>query len=197
VDRVRLRWIRSPPGRPGGGYLLGYGYAVGITNILLVAWLYLRWPQYRWPMAMVLIAQVGARVVFLLEKLYVVRTDLPLDILGVLVVFVAWAIVLFGFRILDPVPLARQAVIAQMRDGLLVLDAEGRVASLNPAAQAMLGARKEPRWANRSRICCPWSQMRMAVARLRGQSRSRSAWGRSRKPAITCWRPPHWRTCAG
>jgi serine phosphatase RsbU (regulator of sigma subunit) len=125
---------------PSAWVLLVYAYAVGIANILLVAWLFLRWPQYRWPMAMVLISQVGARAVYLLEKAYVVRTDLPLDILGVLVVFVAWAIVLFGFRILDPVPLARRAVIAQMHDGLLVLDAEGRVASLNPAAQAILGA---------------------------------------------------------
>jgi signal transduction histidine kinase len=124
---------------PAAPYLLGYGYAVGMANILLVAWLYLRWPQYRWPMAMVLIAQVGGRLVFVLEKLSVLRTDLPIDILGVLAVFVAWAIVLFGFRILDPVPLARQAMIAQMHDGLLVLDAGGRVASLNPAAQAMLG----------------------------------------------------------
>jgi signal transduction histidine kinase len=128
---------------PSAWVLLVYAYAVGIANILLVAWLFLRWPQYRWPMAMVLISQVGARAVYLLEKAYVVRTDLPLDILGVLVVFVAWAIVLFGFRILDPVPLARQAVIAQMRDGLLVLNAQGRVASLNPAAQAILGAPAE------------------------------------------------------
>jgi PAS domain S-box-containing protein len=125
---------------PAAWVLLVYGYAVGLANILLVAWLFLRWPQYRWPMAMVLIAQVGARAVFLLEMLYVVRSHLPLDILGILVVFVAWAIVLFGFRILDPVPLAHRAVIAQMRDGLLVVDAEGRVASLNPAAQAMMGA---------------------------------------------------------
>ncbi|HNS51552.1 MAG TPA: histidine kinase N-terminal 7TM domain-containing protein [Anaerolineae bacterium] len=124
---------------PAAWYVVGYGYVLGIVNILLVGWLFLHWPQYRWPMALVLLSQVGGRVVYLLEKLYVVGTDLPLDILGVLVVFVAWAIVLFGFRILDPVPLARQAVIAQMRDGLLVLDAEGRVASLNPAAQAMLG----------------------------------------------------------
>ena len=125
---------------PSAWVLLAYAYAVGIANILLVAWLFLRWPQYRWPMVMVLISQVGARVVYLLEKAYVVRTDLPVDILGVLVIFLMWAIVLFGLRILDPVPLARRAVIAQMRDGLLVLDTEGRVASLNPAAQAILGA---------------------------------------------------------
>jgi serine phosphatase RsbU (regulator of sigma subunit) len=120
--------------------IMAYAYAFGIANILLAAWLVLHWPQYRWPMAMVLIAQVGGRVVYLLEKVYVVRSHLPLDILMVLAVFVAWAIVLFGFRILDPVPLARQAVIAQMHDGLLVLDAQGRVTSLNPAAQAILGA---------------------------------------------------------
>lgn len=146
-DLHHLMWIGFaydgsvlPLKGPAAWYLLGYGYVLGIANILVVAWMFLRWPQYRWPMAMVLIAQVGGRVVYLLERLYIVRTNLPLDMLAVLVVFVAWAIVLFGLRILNPVPLARQAVIAQMRDGLLVLDAEGRVASLNPAAQAILGA---------------------------------------------------------
>jgi len=42
-------------------------------------------------------------------------------------------------HILNPITLAYQAVIAQMREGMLVLDREGRVAGLNPAACAILG----------------------------------------------------------
>jgi PAS domain S-box-containing protein len=55
-----------------------------------------------------------------------------------------YMIALFGFRILNPLPLARQMVIEQLRDGMLVLDPQGRVASLNPAAEKMLaGTRKQ------------------------------------------------------
>jgi len=46
---------------------------------------------------------------------------------------------LFGFRIFDPILLARQAVITQMHEGVLVLDLLGRVASLNPAAERIFG----------------------------------------------------------
>jgi diguanylate cyclase (GGDEF)-like protein len=49
----------------------------------------------------------------------------------------AWAI--FRFRFLDILPVAREAVVDRMADGVIVLDEEGRVMDLNPAAQAMLG----------------------------------------------------------
>jgi signal transduction histidine kinase len=53
---------------------------------------------------------------------------------------VACAIALFGYRIFDPIPLARQTVTEQMQAGMLVLDLEGRVISLNPAAERILNA---------------------------------------------------------
>lgn len=52
-------------------------------------------------------------------------------------VAVFWA--LFRFRFLELVPVARNAVIENMEDGLLVMDARGRVADINPAAGRVLG----------------------------------------------------------
>jgi len=49
----------------------------------------------------------------------------------------AWAI--FRFRFLDILPVAREAVVDRMTDGVIVLDEEGRVMDLNPAARALLG----------------------------------------------------------
>jgi PAS domain-containing protein len=46
---------------------------------------------------------------------------------------------LFRFRLLDLVPVARDAVIEGMRDGVIVADGYGRVVDLNPAAQRVLG----------------------------------------------------------
>ena len=48
----------------------------------------------------------------------------------------AWA--LFNYRLLDIAPLARDAAIESMSDGMIALDGDSRVVDLNPAAQAML-----------------------------------------------------------
>jgi PAS domain-containing protein len=49
---------------------------------------------------------------------------------------VAWS--LFRFRLLDIVPVAREAVIESMRDAVIVLDEQSRIVDLNPAAQRLL-----------------------------------------------------------
>ena len=46
---------------------------------------------------------------------------------------------LFRFQLLDIVPVARDAVIESMSDGVIVLDAQNRIVDLNPAAQNILG----------------------------------------------------------
>ncbi|MBN1979747.1 MAG: GAF domain-containing protein [Anaerolineae bacterium] len=50
---------------------------------------------------------------------------------------------LFRFRLLDIVPVARDAVIAEMPDGVIVLDAENRIIDLNPAAQRIIGHQED------------------------------------------------------
>jgi PAS domain S-box-containing protein len=46
---------------------------------------------------------------------------------------------LVGFRLFDLVPVARSAVVDNMGDGVLVLDGEGRIVDLNPAAAQIIG----------------------------------------------------------
>jgi PAS domain S-box-containing protein len=47
---------------------------------------------------------------------------------------------IFRFGLLSIVPVARDAVIEAMQDGVIVLDGADRVVDINPAAQAILGA---------------------------------------------------------
>ncbi|MGB3632811.1 MAG: histidine kinase N-terminal 7TM domain-containing protein, partial [Rubrobacteraceae bacterium] len=61
-------------------------------------------------------------------------TPFGFAISGVLVV---WG--LFRFRMLDILPIARNAVIENMKDGVIVIDLQNRVVDLNPAAQEILG----------------------------------------------------------
>jgi len=48
-----------------------------------------------------------------------------------------WSI--FGFQLLDLVPVARDTLIESMSDGMLVLDLQNRIVDLNPAAQSIIG----------------------------------------------------------
>jgi signal transduction histidine kinase len=123
----------------GNWMFVAYAYGLGIVNLIVFAWLFLRSPQHRWPVAIMLTGQVVARALYLLEAARALPPALPIDVPPIVFEYLTYAIALFGFRIFDPIPLARQQVIAQMREGVLVLDPQGRVASLNPAAQAILG----------------------------------------------------------
>jgi len=49
----------------------------------------------------------------------------------------AWGLYIFG--LLDIVPVARSAVIENMSDPMIVLDAQDRIVDLNPSAQSILG----------------------------------------------------------
>jgi len=52
---------------------------------------------------------------------------------------------LLRYGLLDIIPVARDVLIENMSDGVIVLDARNRLVDINPAAQMVLGARKNPR----------------------------------------------------
>jgi PAS domain S-box-containing protein len=77
-------------------------------------------------------------MIFLLDRVHLVQSILPLDLLGMSLEFLVYAIILFGFRIFDPIPLARRTAIEQLHSSMLVLDTQGKIVSLNPAAERIL-----------------------------------------------------------
>jgi PAS domain S-box-containing protein len=125
---------------PVAWFFIVYALGLSIINIIVLTWLFLHSPQHRWPVVMMLIGLVGGRVIYVLEKAYILHADLPIDMFGMVFEFLMYATVLFGFHILDPIPLARQTAIEQLQAGMLVLDLRGRIVSLNPAAVAILGS---------------------------------------------------------
>ena len=117
-----------------------YVYVLGLAVCIVFIRLFIRSPQHRWPAALILCEMLITRTAVLLDK-----TDAnlfaPMDL--TVLVWNAGAIVyglaLFGFRMFDPIPLARKTVIEQMREGMLVLDAGQQIVDLNPAAERILG----------------------------------------------------------
>lgn len=124
---------------PANWATVGAVYALGLANFIVLGLLFARSPQHRWPVAIIAAGQIGARVLYSIEAANLVRSIVPLDMITLVSLFVVYAVALFGFAMFNPLPLARHAVMAQMRDGVLVLDPEGQVASLNAAAQEILG----------------------------------------------------------
>jgi PAS domain S-box-containing protein len=88
-----------------------------------------------------LIGQVIGRGLFLMDETGIFQYDPSLSVPPVVFEYMMYAIALFGFRIFDPIPLARLAAVEQTHAGMLVLDHDGKVASLNPAAERMLDVR--------------------------------------------------------
>lgn len=124
---------------PAGAIITSYLAGLGLVIAATLIWLYVRSPLHRWPAVIMLLGQVGGRGLFLLSLVHPpLLSPIDLVVLATLSPLTAYAIALFGFRILDPLPAARQMALEQMREGLVVFDAQWRVASLNPAAEALL-----------------------------------------------------------
>ncbi|MCL4249873.1 MAG: PAS domain S-box protein [Anaerolineae bacterium] len=86
---------------------------------------------------MLLMALVFPFVTTVLAAFHLTLFDLTPFALTITGMIVSWN--LFSYRLIDLAPLARNIVTENMGDGMLVLDANGKVFSANPAAQRIFG----------------------------------------------------------
>jgi signal transduction histidine kinase len=127
---------------PAGAILVAYGVAMLLLYAAVFVWLFIRSPQHRWPVALMLLGQVTSRTLFLLDDANLpVLSPLDLSVFVVVLPWTTYAIALFGFHLLNPLPAAHQTVIEQMHAGMVVFDAKWQVVSLNPAAERIAGIR--------------------------------------------------------
>lgn len=107
--------------------------------MIVFGWLFVRSPQQRWPVVIMMTGMVVGRALLLLETAKIIPSGAPPFALE----YLMYAIALFGFRIFDPIPLARRTAIEQLHSGMLVLDPLGKIVSLNPAAGVIFGSPKK------------------------------------------------------
>ena len=115
-----------------------YTYALLLFSTLLLAQTLIRSPRLRRGQAGILLVSA---LVPLVGQVSSTLNPLPLDltpfaftISGLMVV---WGV--SRFRLFDIVPVARNAVVDSMSDGVLVLDVQNCVLDINPAAQNIIG----------------------------------------------------------
>ncbi len=110
---------------------------VGVQVIVLLA-LAARSPQHRWPVALILLGQVAARVAFIVDRSNATAAPLDLALVFNALLFVFYALALSCFHLFDLIPVACATGIEQMETGLMVLDAQRRIVDVNPAAAKIL-----------------------------------------------------------
>jgi PAS domain S-box-containing protein len=118
---------------------IAYGFGLGLLSLVVFIWLAVRSPGHRWPVAIMLVGQISGYPVYLLNAIKINLLHPPEFVFLTFIFPVSmYALALYRFHVFDPVPLARSAVIEQMNEGMLVLDLEGKVVDLNPAAGKIL-----------------------------------------------------------
>lgn len=127
----------------GGWFWIHAAYSytlLAIGTALIVGSLVQSVPLYRRQSFALLVAVLTPWLVnasFIFGLRLIPRLDLTPVAFTVTGLAVAWG--LLQGRFLDLVPVARDAIFAGLSDGVLVLDAQGRIVDLNPAAAEVLG----------------------------------------------------------
>jgi PAS domain S-box-containing protein len=123
---------------------IGYGYFLSLLHLTVLAWLFVRSPRHRWVVIGLIFALFslrGASFFGLVFRNPVAPLNPMVLVLNLALLPYAFAIV--RFRMFEVVPVARDAAVECMADGLMVLDAENRVADVNQAAQKLFGITRQ------------------------------------------------------
>jgi PAS domain S-box-containing protein len=169
-------WSRTEPSPVGNNLLVyhhgpwfwvnaAYAYACIIVGIIALIRVIVRSPNVYRQQASAMLA--SALVPFLGNVIYLFVNPIPgFDVTPIAFAltggFVSWS--MFRYHLLDLVPVARDVLIESLTDGVLVLDAQNRIADINPAAQqlvgvsaAVIGQHAETAlagWPELARLCC-------------------------------------------
>ena len=127
-------------------------YASVIWSYLLIgwsAWLYLKLYRrggriYRQQASLMVLASALPVLANMITQLGLSPLPWGLDAFFFSLSSVPIALALFWFRFLDITPVAHQAVMDQIPEGVIVIDSAGRVVDLNPTASRLIGTGNTP-----------------------------------------------------
>jgi PAS domain S-box-containing protein len=146
VARISLDQSTTPP-----TFIWEHGslnrIVVGYQYALLAAGVFVLWRKlqrssslYRDQIVAILIATAAPWLASVPYQIMVVPREIPLMAIGFLITGAALVWGLYRRRLLDVVPVARTLLIETMQDAVLVVNRQGRLVDLNPAARELMGA---------------------------------------------------------
>jgi len=120
-----------------------YIYVLSVLHLLSLLWLFLRSPRHRMIVAFLLVSLLSTRIAFVLEAVNW-SSSIPIDPMIVFVTFAVlpYAVAVFRFRMFDVVAVARDTIIEQMANAVIVLDIKDRIVDFNRAAQTIFNVAK-------------------------------------------------------
>jgi PAS domain S-box-containing protein len=120
--------------------ITAYAFLLVLSAVIVLLWLAIRSHHLRRPATIMLLGMVVAFGFYTLasidESLFG-PGERVLLVLGPL--SLSYSLAFFRYHILDPVPIARAAALEQVREGMLVLDLQGRIADSNITAAKIVG----------------------------------------------------------
>lgn len=117
-----------------------YGYILSLLHLTVLVWLFVRSPRHRLAAAGLIVGLLVLRAAFLLDfQGWNPFYPLNAKIIALNLTALLYAVAAFQFQLFDVTPIARDAFVEAIADGVLVLNQEDRIADLNPAARRLLG----------------------------------------------------------
>jgi signal transduction histidine kinase len=166
-----LVWTSFTPSPLGGNVLIyghgpwfwvvvAYSYLTLFASFYILAHMLVKFQAPYRRQAWIMLISVG--VPFAVNAIYSFDLGpLPgLELAPIAFIFSSVLIVfgLFRFQLLDLVPVAHDLLIANMTDGLIVLDGRNRIVDINPTARKFIGANTSPIGLTIESVCPPIAQ---------------------------------------
>ncbi len=153
-------WVWSADHGAGFWLHAAYSYLLFVLGSFLLIQVLFRPPRvYRSQAGALLLGALVPLVGNVLSTFNLAPTPLDLTPFAFTLagLIVAWG--LFRYRMLDIVPVARDTVIENMADGVIVVDAQRRIVDLNPAAQQIIGCTASAIGQPAERVLSMWADL--------------------------------------
>ena len=125
---------------------VAYSYAAILAGTAVLAQAIVRFPNLYRNQALALLT--GAAIPWIGNILYLARLGpmpgIDLTPFAFTLTGLIYALSIFRFQLFDLAPIAREAILDSLSEGIIVLDAQHRIADINPAARRFLGAATSP-----------------------------------------------------
>ena len=167
---VRDSLVLPAPNSWGPGLMIHTAYSyllLLLGGMLLIIAVRRAAPPYRRQAIMMLIALIPAWLANIFVALDTGPSRLLPQPIGMFISGLAFAFAIFRYRLLDLVPIARDALIYGMRDGMIVMDTGRRIVDINPAALRLIGqSKREAIGQSAEQLPAPWRDLMTQIPTL-------------------------------